>query len=377
MKTGFISIGFAAFSLFVSNQAFAGPFTPKEMSGKDRGWFFNKPNVSLDQYDADLEYCHRLALKAHEKATDATDGGLVLALVESLSGSKTHNADTANCMAERNYRLFELSDTKQKDVYSKINSMDAATRKQYVSSDTPPEGQLIGYRHNGLLDEEKTTVRAAGRLAPSDPEQVYHSNIKFGLVYSFIKKKLSPRPFTEPANLSPDKATIVAKLSFDGEIDTKRQYPGLLFFKHDPKSSRVVMNKNRPVSFRIAHYKEEEQDSLINSHQIFQVDPGQYILFAMITKENVDKRRTTGFCISSLAIKVQAGETLNMGHWHIDAEGLLSVTQDNLGDAKSSLAGFGDTSSQIKNTKYYNGAQATCSSIVGGSLPNYYIRLPE
>ena len=377
MKTGFVSIGFTALGLFVCNQAFAGPFTPKEMNGKDRGWFFNKPKVSLEQFDSDIEYCHGLALKSHEKATNGTDGGLMLDVLEDLTGSRTQNADTANCMAEKNYRLFELANTKLKDVYEKFETMDAATRKQYLSSDIPPEGQRIEYRPNGMLNEEKTTVRAAGRLAPSDPDQTYHGNIKYGFVYSFIKKKLSPRLLSEPANLSPEKTTIVARLSFDGEIKTKRQYPGLLFFKHDPDTSEVIMNRKRPISFRIAHYKDEEEASLINSHQIFQIEPGQYILWALITKEHVEKRRTTGFCISSLAVKVAAGETLNMGHWHIDGDGLLSVTQDNMGEAKSALSNFGDASGQIKNAKYYNGAQTTCSSIVGGTMPNYYIQLPE
>jgi|GEM_PF-4810545 len=376
MKSAITAIGFTAFGLMVYNQAIAGPFLPQEMSGKSRGWFFNKPNISLDEYDSDLEYCHGLALKSHEKAKDATDGGLMLDIVEGLAGSKTQNADTANCMAEKNYRLFELPDTDLKQVYKKLEAMNAATRKQYVSSATPPKGQLIEARQNGMLDETKTTVRAAGHLAPSDPEQTYHSNIKYGFVYSFIKKKLSPRPFTEPVSLLPGKATIVAKLSFDGEVKTKRQYPGLLFFKHNPETSHVMMNKSRPISFRIAHYKDEEA-SLINSHQIFQIEPGQYILWALISKENIEKRRTTGFCISSLAIQVEAGETLNMGHWHIDNEGLLSVTQDNLSEAGSALTGFGDASSQLQNAKYYNGAQTTCSSIVAGTMPNYYIRLPE
>lgn len=319
----------------------------------------------------------RARLKSHEKAKDATGGGLILDIIEGLEGSKSINADIANCMEEKGYRLFELRDIKLKDVYKKLEAMDAATRKQYISSKMPPEGKLFENQQNGMLDVEKTTVRAAGRMAPSDPHQIYHSNIKYGLVYSFIKKKLSPRPFSEPGNLSSEKATIVAKLSFDGEIDTKRQYPGLLFLKHDPNNSNVIMNKSRPVSFRIAHYKDEEATSLINAHQIFQVEPGQYILFALITKEFEGKRHPTGFCISSLAIKLEAGDVFNMGHWHIDEEGVLSLTQNNIGEAQSALSGFGTVSDKVKNVEYFNGARAPCSSIVGGAVPNYYIRLPE
>jgi len=373
MKTRLVAIGLTVLSLLAQTQASAYPFLPKEMSGKKQGWFFNKINVSISDYNADLSYCNGLALKSHEKASDGSDGGLMLLALNGLVGSRTHNADLANCMAEKNYRVFSLPDEKLKDVFKKLNEMTDEERQQYISSQTPPEGTLISKPYNALLDEEKTTVRAAGRLQPSDPNQSYHSNIKYGFAFSYTKKKLSPQAFTKAETLASDKATIVTQLSFDGEAN-KDQYPGLLFFRHDPATSEVVMNKSRPISFRIANY---DDASLINSHQIFQVEPGQYILWALISKKLSETRRTTGFCISSIAVKVSAGETLNLGHWSIDENSILSVTQDNFNEASVALADFGDASSKLRNAKYYNGAQVTCNSIVGGVAPNYYIRLPE
>jgi len=169
MKTRLVAIGLTVLSLLAQTQASAYPFLPKEMSGKKQGWFFNKINVSISDYNADLSYCNGLALKSHEKASDGSDGGLMLLALNGLVGSRTHNADLANCMAEKNYRVFSLPDEKLKDVFKKLNEMTDEERQQYISSQTPPEGTLISKPYNALLDEEKTTVRAAGRLQPSDP----------------------------------------------------------------------------------------------------------------------------------------------------------------------------------------------------------------
>lgn len=61
LKIRLAAIFFSVLCVFIWDQALAGPFYPKDMSGKKHGWFYNKPNVSLKQYDADLKYCHGLA----------------------------------------------------------------------------------------------------------------------------------------------------------------------------------------------------------------------------------------------------------------------------------------------------------------------------
>jgi len=342
------------------------------LKGGDQAWYYNKSGTPVETVVSDLNSCANISQLAQgtavDAAPDAANGLLNLAWTGLLSGGRT-NIDVANCMSSRDYTRYEISGESMKSFGERLGAMDNKQLSAYFSFPTPPEGQPAAYEPNGLFHPQENSMKAAGTLPKLKPQQILPSLLKFGGPL-ILNKKLPPKPITKPTTLDPTKTTLVARLNFDGKAG-RFDRPDLLFVKRNPDTGDFVLgNKNKPTVFRIANLKEK---NLVDGFQIFQAEPGQYALWQVNGRKQSEVTYT---CLSTLAIKLKAGDALYLGDWTYTAEEKYGVTANGVVEANSALKDIDVSASPLQTANYMNGADTPCTSVVGGGLQLYYFKLP-
>lgn len=344
----------------------------ESLKSKKIAWFFNKPGVPVEAVLSDMKACAVISQLAQGNASDVapeTSRVLLSAAWIGALGNRRANLDIANCMSSRDYRRFEILEENQKSFAKRLEVMEHSELSSYLTSSNPPEGRLAEYEPNGLYYVQDNSLTASGSLQKLKPNQVLPSILKFGgpLVFS---KKLPPKPLSAPTSLDAAKATLVARLNFNGKSE-RFDKPDLIFVKRDPKSGHFVLtDKEKPIVFRIANH--EAQD-LIEGFQIFQVEPGQYALWQV----NMPKS-SKGFytCLSTITIDVKAGDKTYLGDWTFTPENKYGVTNAGQTEAGLALKTIDNGSTALSSPNYMNGADTPCTSLLGGGLQLYYFELP-
>lgn len=345
----------------------------KTLKGKKMAWFFNKPGVSMNTVMQDMKECVDVSRLAQGNAADANPeaaNGLLSAAWTGMLGGGRTNLDIANCMSSRDYQRFEILTETQKSFTKRLRAMDDKQIAEYFTSEEPPEGKLANYTPNGLFYSQGNSLRATGSVPKLKPQQVLPSILKFGGPL-ILNRKLTAKPITTSSKLDSEKATLVARMNFDGKAG-RFERPDLLFVKRDPKNGFFDLTaQKKPILFRIANHNAE---NLVDGFQIMQAEPGQYILWQVNGRK---QSSVTYTCLSTIVIDIKAGENIYLGDWTVMSDGRFGVTNEGKSEANSALMTIDSSPSSLRSANYKNGADAPCTSVVGGGLQLYYFELPS
>lgn len=344
----------------------------ESLKSKKMAWFFNKPNTPVETLLRDLKECNNISQLAQDRAADVSpeaSNGLLNVAWTGLLGPGRTNLDVANCMASRDYRRFEVIDRSQKEFMKQLVTMEPTQVSLYFTSNTPPEGKLAEYEPNSLYQPQDNSLSASGVLPKLHPVQPLPALLKFGGPL-ILNKKLPPKPISTPTRRDPTKATLIARLNFDGKRG-RFDRPDLLFMKRDPETGEFILtDKKRPIVFRIANHKAKH---LVDGFQIFQAEPGQYALWQINGRKQSEVIYT---CLSTITVDFKAGDNIYLGDWTFTSESKYGVTHNGEIEAGLALKTIQSTSGPLRPANYMNGADTPCTSIVGGGMPLYYFELP-
>ena len=363
----------AAFSLLLFGLPPLAAAAPVEsLKSKKMAWFFNKPYTPVETILRDLKECNDISQLAQERATDASpdaSNGLLNIAWTGLLGPGRTNLDVANCMASRDYRRFEIFDRSQKEFMKQLETMDRTQLSSYLTSNTPPKGKLAGYESNGLYQAQDNSLHASGTHPKLRPVQPLPGLLRFGGPL-ILNKKLPPKPISMPTLLEPTKATLIARLNFDGKRG-RFDRPDLLFLKRDPETGKFILkDKKTPIVFRIANHKAEH---LVDGFQVFQAEPGHYALWQMNGRKQSEVIYT---CLSTITVDLEAGDNIYLGDWTFTPENKYGVSHNGETEAGLALKKIQSASGSLRPANYMNGADTPCTSVVGGRMPLYYFELP-
>jgi hypothetical protein len=344
----------------------------KSLKGSNSAWFYNKVGTSVEIVLSDLNTCTDISQLAQgaaaDVAPDAGNGLISLAWTGLLGGGRT-NIDVANCMSSKDYIRYDIVGESMKSFAKRLSAMDAKELGNYLTSPTPPEGQAAAYTPNGLFYFQDNSLKASGSLPKLAPKQVLPSLLKYGgpLV---LNKKLPPKPINKPTILNPSQTTLIARLRFEGKVG-RFDRPDLLFVKRNPDTGDFVLDeKDKPIVFRIANFKES---NLVNGFQIMQAEPGQYALWQVNGRK---QSNVTYICLSTIAIDLKPGEAVYLGDWVHTPEGQYGVTSNGENEVGLALQTIDALSPAPQTAMFKNGADTPCTSVVGGGTPLYYFELP-
>jgi hypothetical protein len=359
------TIGAAAFllALLMASGPAAGPLRFDALNHEQKGWFYNRPNVTLEGAAQDIAACRQFA-----SAMIAETQNVRIVPVWIGTDARRYHVMVDTCMIGRGYRRYDTTDSSLAEFETRFGLMNAADRSALIGEEAPIEGTLARQWANSLW-----LHRSGDDLAPSPRPPV----AAWATLATSSSQFPIRRPLREGASvaLRDGEALLLITLRLDvdpGMPAYLTRQAGYVSFVRESDSERPSW-----LHFSAEGRPGREQDPYPRTTtRKFVVPAGTYALSAAGAVVGPGLEHSApGFCIGTVALRAEAGSILDLGEWVVRpvaqaqsdvapaARFGLRVNMRSVEEGRALMSGYPDLAARLAPAVYYNGYAAPCLQI--------------
>jgi hypothetical protein len=339
----------------VSGDAFAGPIAFNALDTDDMAWFYNKPEITLEQLRADTQACGTFANVVMNQGGGTPSGGLTGSVLFALNAGAPTRALLDHCMIARGYRRFNTADRNMRTFVTRYEAMSDAERLALASNETPPEGTLARAWANDYWIPEpasETTPRYV-EMRPGFQE--------------FAPFSLQAVDLNAPIAVGADQALVILSLQAVGPTRG-----GVIQFTRDnPETGaadRVRMGQSGNRRWPMISATLRERDASAEpTYFAFLAPAGFYAHSSAQARGTVSSQ----LCMGTIAFTAAPNAVLFLGNFVIErgsertrmpySDGFgVRVEMTDLTNVRQQLAASPDLAARLENADYRNGFVRQC-----------------
>jgi hypothetical protein len=361
----------AALMVLLCSTALAGPVSVSDVDGDDKGWFYNRPGVTLAEAAADWQACQDFAVAMTGTRPTGYGAGLFTDVLDAIEDVGQGRAFADDCMTALGYRRFDTHDPDIRAFETRVHSMTEAEQLALVSDEAPPEGTLARSWSNTLWTRDPSDELSLERRLPRRPFAPVGATANSEYV-----EPLDPH---QPISLAADQALVLITLGWDSPSHSR---PGINFARVNETSGlpdAVPWGRSgRPTWVSIqadVGRRARGAGAPWTTHLAYVVPAGTYALMDAAASAGVFQ-----LCLGTIAFTVEPGAVLDLGEVMIRPGSQESGTpfslrfaRPNLESDRALLAGAPDLAARLAAVQYRDEFTIAC---VPGYFPPYGIDLP-